>query len=118
MRLVNTGSGNIAYQQSNYIFLGNDNSSYARSHEFIHYNMQQNYIVDRLNADYKPDEMFNHAKEAATGRKRDEDITMMLSGYDPDDKIWADSVYGDGVRLEDIPSKISTVKEFMRVLGV
>ena len=116
LRLVTSSDIYLAKHQGNFIFLGEGYLDSTAQHEFIHHMMTQEYLDTALKS-YQPELFFQHAKDAAKGFLEDEDLTMMLSGYDDDDEIWADNIFDVG-EIDTLINAVSKVKYARRFLGL
>lgn len=88
--------------QGNWIILGQyainpESGSETAEHEFIHHILQQDYLWMKVNDVYHTKDMFRHADRRKTPSvQNNEDMTMMLTSFDPDREKWIDN-------LMDIP---------------
>jgi len=72
----------------------------SATHEFLHHLVSERFGSEwpgrgEINK-YNPRVLFQHAEWAYTGRKKNEDLTMMLGFYDPDKRKWAQNIADSG----------------------
>ena len=93
---------------------------HVTKHEFIHMICRQP-AFERHWGQYQPARLFDHAERAERGMEKNEDLTILLTDYNPDEDIWLDNmsrIPDPYVTRNELRAKIREAARFLEWLGM